>query len=130
MGIIDFIIELIKVKMISQKMGLEYLDNLKKRINSFDEDIKKFDESGNLKEIKNLYFEGELNLLRKISKIIIERKKPKHLQNLKNFIDDNIIPIIIDKTIEQNLGNKFIDFLNEIKRNEFFKDINIDNNNK
>jgi len=67
-------------------------------------------------------------LLRKISKIIIERKKPKHLQNLKNFIDDNIIPIIIDKTIEQNLGNKFIDFLNEIKRNEFFKDINIDNN--
>ena len=128
LGIIDFIIELIKVKMISQKMGLEYLDNLKKRINSFDEDIKKFDESGNLKEIKNLYFEGELNLLRKISKIIIERKKPKHLQNLKNFIDDNIIPIIIDKTIEQNLGNKFIDFLNEIKRNEFFKDINIDNN--
>ena len=130
LGIIDFIIELIKVKMISQKMGLEYLDNLKKRINSFDEDIKKFDESGNLKDIKNLYFEGELNLLRKISKIIIERKKPKHLQNLKNFIDDNIIPIIIDKTIEQNLGNKFIDFLNEIKRNEFFKDINIDNNNK
>ena len=132
-GIIDFIAELIQVKMISQKMGLEYLDILKKRINNFDNDIKdlkNIEGNNNLKDIKNLYFEGEINLLKKISKIIIERKKPKHLQNLKNFIEDNIIPIITDKKknqINQNLATKFKDFLTEIKKNEFFKDIKYDN---
>ena len=123
LGIIDFISELIKVKMISQKMGLEYLDTLKKRINSFDDDIKNFNDIDNLKDIKNLYFEGELYLLEKISTIIIERKKPKHIQNLKNFIEDNIIPIIINKTINQKLVDKFLVFLNEIKNNDFFKDM-------
>ena len=130
LGILDFISELINVKMISQKMGLEYLDILKKRINNFDndiKDIKNIEGNDNIKEIKNLYFEGEINLLKKLSKIIIERKKPKHLQNLKNFIEDNIIPIITNKKINKNLITKFKEFLNEIKANEFFKDIKYDN---
>ena len=124
-GIIDFITELIKVKMISQKMGMEYLDNLKKRINSFDEDIKNYNDIDiNLKnDIKNLYYEGELLLIKKLSVIIQERKKPKHIQNLKNFIEDNIIPIINNKTLNQNLVNEFLLFLNDIKNNDFFKDI-------
>ena len=126
LGIIDFISELINVKMISQKMGLEYLDILKKRINNF-ENEKNLEGNDILKEIKNLYFEGEINLLKKISKIITERKKPKHLQNLKNFIEDNIIPIITDKKMNKNIITKFKEFLNEIKENEFFKDIKYDN---
>jgi hypothetical protein len=132
LGIIDFITELIKVKMISQKMGLEYLDNLKKRINSFDEDIKDYNDIDiNFKnDIKNLYYEGELLLLKKLSVIIQERKKPKHIQNLKNFIEDNIMPIVNNKTnkiVNQNLVNEFLSFLNDIKNNDFFKDINLIN---
>ena len=113
--------------MISQKIGLEYLDILKKRINNFDSDIKNYKniENLNLKQIKILYYEGEINLLKKISKIIAERKKPKHIQNLKNFIEDNVIPIIISKNnheIDQDLISKLNNFLNEIKKNDIFKD--------
>ena len=131
-GIIDFISELINVKMISQKMGLDYLDILKKRINSFDNDIKDYENFDKLKQIKKLYYEGEINLLEKLSKIILERKKPKHIQNLKNFIEDNIITIINDKNnnneLNQDLISKFNDFLQKIKKNDFFKDIKFKNN--
>ena len=133
LGIIDFISKLIKVKMISQKMGLEYLDILKKRINSFDNDIKDYEDIDELKQIKKFYYEGEIFLLEKLSKIIIERKKPKHIQNLKNFIEDNIITIINDKNnnkdLNQDLISKFNNFVNEIKKNDFFQDIKFSNNN-
>ena len=108
LGIIEFISELIKVKMISQKMGLEYLDILNKRINSFNDEIKNYKDLNNIKQIMNLYYEGEINLLEKISKIILERKKPKHIQNLKNFIEDNILSIIIDNNIYKDLILRFI----------------------
>ena len=88
-GIINFICELINNKMISQKMGLEYLDLINKRICNFDNDIKNAEGKEYLKKYKYLYIESELNLLEKLSKIIIERKKPKHIQNLKNFIEYN-----------------------------------------
>ena len=131
-GIIEFISELIKVKIISQKMGLEYLDIINKRINNFDNDIKNYGNKNNLKQIKILYYESEIILLEKISIIIIERKKPKHIQNLKNFIEDNIIPIINSKSnkeINKDLIFKLKNYLNEIKKNIFFKDIKyIDDN--
>ena len=129
LGVIDLITELIKVKMISQKTGMEYLDNLKKRINSFDEDIKCYNDIdiNLIKDIKHLYYEGELFLVKKLSVIIQQRKKPKHIQNLKNFIEDNIIPIINNKNLEQKLVDEFRLFLNEIKNNDFFKDINLIN---
>ena len=115
--------------MISQKTGMEYLDNLKKRINSFDEDIKCYNDIdiNLIKDIKHLYYEGELFLVKKLSVIIQQRKKPKHIQNLKNFIEDNIIPIINNKNLEQKLVDEFRLFLNEIKNNDFFKDINLIN---
>ena len=128
LGIIEFISELIKVKMISQKMGLEYLDILNKRINSFNDEIKNYKDLNNIKQIINLYYEGEINLLEKISKIILERKKPKHIQNLKNFIEDNILAIIIDNNINKDLILRFKEFLNWIKNQEYFKDINFNNN--
>ena len=128
LGIIEFISELIKVKMISQKMGLEYLDILNKRINSFNDEIKNYKDLNNIKQIINLYYEGEINLLEKISKIILERKKPKHIQNLKNFIVDNILAIIIDNNINKDLILRFKEFLNWIKNQEYFKDINFNNN--
>ena len=131
LGIIDFISELSKVKMISQKMGLEYLDILKKRINNYDNDIKNYKNADYLKNIKILYYEGEINLLEKISKIILERKKPKHIQNLKNFIDDNIIPIIHNnKEINKELEIKLMNYLKEMKKYDFFKDIKFSENKK
>ena len=131
LGIIDFISELINVKMISQKIGLEYLDTLNKRINNFDIDIKKYEKIKGIKEIKNIYWEGEINLMIKLYKIIVTRKKPKHIQNFKNFIEDNIIPAINDKNISIDIIRKMNRFINEIKNDDFFKDINIkkDNNN-
>ena len=130
-GIIDFICELIKYKMISQKMGLEYLDILHKRITNFDNDIKNinFEDINYLKKYKFLYIEGEVGLLEKLSKIIIERKKPKHIQNFKNFIIDYIIPIVDNNNnnSEEQISNylicKIINLLDKLRSNEPFNDI-------
>ena len=128
-GIINFICELINNKMISQKMGLEYLDLINKRINNFDNDIKNADQK-NFKKYKYLYIEAELDLLEKLSKIIIERKKPKHIQNLKNFIEDYLIPIVEkNKNSEEQLSSylicKIINFLDKLRKTKPFNNIKI-----
>ena len=127
-GIIHFICELINNKMISQKMGLEYLDLLHKRINNYENDTKNFNDKEYLFQFKNLYIEAEFDLLDKLSQIIIERKKPKHIQNLKNFIEDHIIPIVEENKIsEDNLSNyllcKLINTLDKIRKSKLFNKI-------
>ena len=136
-GIINFICELINCKMLSQKMGLEYLDILHKRILNFNKDIKNIEYKDNLIKYKYLYMEAELDLLEKLSKIIIERKKPKHVQNLKNFIEDCIIPIVknnINTNSEERISKylicKIINFLDKIRQAKPFsniKEIKIEN---
>ena len=136
LGIIDLIYELISIKMISQKRGLEYLDILHKRIINFDDDIKKFEDKEYLKKYKYLYVEGEVSILEKLSKIIIERKKPKHVQNFKNFIEDNIIPMIENnKKGNEEISNylicRMINLLERLRNTELFrniKQIKIENN--
>ena len=127
-GVIDFICELIKFKMISQKVGLEYLDILHKRIINFDNDIKNFEDINYLKRYKYLYIEGEVDLLEKLSKIIIERKKPKHVQNFKNFIEDYIIPIVDNNNnSEEQISNylicKIVNLLDKLRNDKSFHDI-------
>ena len=124
-GIIDFLCEIINSKMISQKMGLEYLDILHKRIINFDNDIKNYEEQNYLRQYKNLYIQGEVNLLEKLSIIISERNKPKHVQNLKNFIEDNIIPIMNNKSdeISNYLICKIINLLEKLRNKKPFNDI-------
>ena len=143
LGIIDFICELINIKMISQKMGLEYLDILHKRITNFDTNINDLEDKNYLKTYKYLYIEGEVGLLEKLSKIIIERKKPKHIQNFKNFIEDNIIPMVENnKKSNEEISNylicRIINLLEKLRNNELFQNIkqikiedkNNNNNNK
>ena len=130
LGIIDFIYELINIKMISQKMGLEYLDILHKRIINFDTNINDLQEKNYLKTYKYLYIEGEVSLLEKLSKIIIERKKPKHVQNFKNFIEDNIIPMVENnKKNNEEISNylicRIINLLEKLKNNELFHNIKL-----
>ena len=127
-GIINFICELINNKMISQKMGLEYLDILHKRIINYEEDIQNYDDKEYLIKYKYLYIEAELILLEQLSKIIIERKKPKHIQDLKNFIEDNIIPKAENnKNSEEQLSNylicKIVNLLDKLRKTKQFNSI-------
>ena len=127
-GIVHCICELINVKMTSQKIGLEYLDMLHKRIINFDNDTKNYENKKDLIKYKYLYIEGEIEFLEKLSIIIIERKKPKHIQNLKNFIEDYIISTINNnKNSEQQLSNYLIDkiknLIEKLRKNKPFKDL-------
>ena len=136
LGIIDFIYELVNIKMISQKRGLEYLDILHKRIITFDNSIKELENNEYLEKYKHLYIEGEVNILEKLSKIIIERKKPKHVQNFKNFIEDNIISMVENnKKRNEEISNylicRIINLLEKLRNTELFqniKQIKIENN--
>lgn len=126
-GIVDFLYEIINTKMISQKMGLEYLDILHKRIINLENEIKNHDDQNYLKKYKDLYLQGEVILLEKISKIIIERKKPKHIQNFKNFIEDNIIPMVSNNNSENQISNylkcKIINLLDKLRKIKPFNEI-------
>ena len=84
LGNMDFIAELINVKILSQTKGFEFLDILYKR----------YKEIKNNDKIKFLNLEGAVTLLTKFGRIIMERKNPKHVQNLDNYINDNLYPII------------------------------------
>ena len=108
LGNIDFIAELINVKLLSQTKGFEFLDILFKRFCDIKND-----------QIKYLNLEGAIILLNKFGKIVFERKNPKHLQNLDNYLKDNIFPITEKKDI--NLPNylkfKIINLIEKKKNN-------------
>ena len=108
LGNIDFIAELINVKLLSQTKGFEFLDILYKRFCDIKND-----------QIKFLNLEGAIILLNKFGKIVFERKNPKHLQNLDNYLKDNIFPIAEKK--DSNLPNylkfKIINLIEKKKNN-------------
>ena len=108
LGNMDFIAELINVKLLSQTKGFEFLDILYKR----------FCEIKNEK-IKYLNLEGAVILLTKFGKIVYDRKNPKHLQNLDNYMKDNMCPLVEKKDI--NLPNylkfKIINLIEKKKNN-------------
>ena len=89
-----------------------------------------------MEKYKHLYIEGEVNILEKLSKIIIERKKPKHVQNFKNFIEDNIISMVENnKKRNEEISNylicRIINLLEKLRNTELFqniKQIKIENN--
>ena len=108
LGNMDFIAELINVKLLSQTKGFEFLDILYKRYCEIQNE-----------QIKYLNLEGGIILLNKFGKIVFDRKNPKHLQNLDNYMKDNICPIVAKK--DNNLPNylrfKIINLIEKKKNN-------------
>ena len=110
LGNMNFIAELINVKIISQTLGFNFLNILYKRYKEITENDK----------IKFLNLEGAVILLGKFGKIVCDRQNPKHMQNLDNFINDKIYPIL-EKSEENNLPNylkyKIINLIEKKKNN-------------
>ena len=113
LGNMDFIAELINVKLLSQTKGFEFLDILYKRYTEINEE-----------QIKYLNLEGAVTLLTKFGRIVFERKNPKHMQNLDNYMEDNIYPIINNegnnndnKRIPNYLKFKIINLIEKKKNN-------------
>ena len=100
LGNMNFIAELINVKILSQTNGFEFLDILYKR----------YKEIKNNDKIKYLNLEGAVTLLTKFGKIVMERQNQKHIQNLDNYIKDNMIPIISSKNNEINNIPNYLKF--------------------
>ena len=100
LGNMNFIAELINVKILSQTKGFEFLDILYKR----------YKEIKNNDKIKFLNLEGAVTLLTKFGKIITDRQNPKHVQNLDNYIKDNILPIISNDNNENNKLPNYLKF--------------------
>ena len=112
LGNMDFIAELINVKLLSQTKGFDFLDILYKR----------YVEIKNNDKIKYLNLEGAVTLLTKFGKIIVERQNPKHMQNLDNYMKDNIYPIVSNnntnnKGLPNYLKFKIINLIEKKKNN-------------
>ena len=109
LGNINFIAELIDVKLFSQKIGFDILDILYKNY------------SNNLEEEKNknLNLEGIITLLNKFGKIVFEEKNEKFLQDLDYYMKECINPIINnnDKNIPEYLKYKIINLIEKQKNN-------------
>ncbi len=112
LGNMNFIAELINVKILSQTKGFEFLNILYKRYKEIEKNDK----------IKYLNLEGAVTLLTKFGKIIVERQNPKHMQNLDNYMKDNIYPIISNdinenKNLPHYLKFKIINLIEKKKNN-------------
>ena len=109
LGNINFICELIEIKLFSQKIGFNFLDILYKNYENF--------------EGKNKYLnlEGIITLLNKLGKIIFQEKNEKYLQDLDSFIKENLSPLINndnnDKNIPEYLKYKIINLIEKQKNN-------------
>ena len=109
LGNINFIVELINVKLFSQKIGFDFLDILYRNY--------KEKEIGDKNKYLNL--EGIITLLNKFGYIISERKNEKFVQNLNNYMSDYIIPIKEkkDNDLPSHLKYKIINLIEKQKNN-------------
>ena len=109
LGNINFIIELINVKLFSQKVGFDFLEIL----------YRNYEEKQIGDKNKYLNLEGIITLLNKFGKIISERKNEKFVQNLNNYMNDYIIPIKEQKNsdIPSYLKYKIINLIEKQKNN-------------
>ena len=109
-GVINFVAELINVKMLSLKNGFEFLELLNKRYST----------EKKCNKIKYLNLEGIITLLNKFGKLVFNSQNEKHLQNLNDFINDKLINIT-NKNKNDNLPNylkyKIINLIEKQKNN-------------
>ena len=117
-GIINFIGELLEVKLISLKSGFEILDLLYKR-------YIKGNNALNMIAFNDLNLEGIEILLRRIKIIAYEKKNPEHIQRynkyIKNYLN-NIFKIRIKKNdLSKYLYYRLYNIINNQKNEEEIK---------
>jgi hypothetical protein len=111
-GIINFIGELLEVKLISLKSGFEILDLLYKRYIKGNNDL-------NMIVFNDLNLEGIEILLRRIKIIAYEKKNPEHIQRYNKYIK-NYLNNIFKNRIKKNDLSKYL----------YYRIYNIINNQK
>ena len=107
LGNINFICELIEVKLFPQKIGFEFLDSLFKNYEK------------NCDDNKYLNLEGIITLLNKFGKIVFEEKNEKFLEDLNYYMKECITPMIEEnnKKIPDYLKYKIINLIEKQKNN-------------
>ena len=105
-GYVSFVYELINKKVLKQQFGYNLLEQF----------FKKYKDNSLNEIIKNLYLETCVILIKKLGKIVLEKNNQKYIQNLNNFINNNLSKIIENNdNIPNYLRYKII---NVIKKNE------------
>ena len=105
-GYVSFVYELINKKVLKQQFGYNLLEQF----------FKKYKDNSLNDIIKNLYLESCVILLKKLGKIVLEKHNQKYIQNLNNYINNNLSKIIENNdNIPNHLRYRII---NVIKKNE------------
>ena len=105
-GYVSFVYELINKKVLKQQFGYNLLEQF----------FKKYKDNNLNEIIKILYLESCVILIKKLGKIVLEKNNQKYIQNLNNYINNNLSKIIENNdNIPNYLRYKII---NVIKKNE------------
>ena len=99
-GLINFVGELLEVKLISLKSGFEFLDILYKRYNKGNNNI-------NMTSFNDLNLQGIEILLKKMKIIAYEKNNPEHIQRYNKYIK-NYLNNIFKIRIKRNDLPKFL----------------------
>ena len=112
-GYVNFAYELINIEMLKQQFGFYVLEQFYKIYN---------DNCKNLcNVIKDIFLEGIIILINKIGKLVLEKNNKKLIENINNYIKNNLYNIINNKNnIPNCLKYKIINLL--IKRDNQWKE--------
>ena len=125
LGYVRFVFELIKLELLKEQLGILILEQFYKKYK--DENLNQL--------IKQVFLEAYIFLLNKLGKLLYDKNNTKLMQNINNYIKDNLLPIIDDKKspIPNYLKYKIINLVEKSKLS--WKDSLLDieqneNNNK
>ena len=112
-GYVNFVYELINVELLKQQFGFYALEQFYKIYN---------DNSMNLCNIvKDIFLESIIILINKLGKLVLEKNNKKLIENINNYIKNNLYNIINNKNnIPNYLKYKIINLL--IKRDNQWKE--------
>ena len=112
LGLINLIVELIEVKIVSQKIGFYFLNSL------YDKYIQS--NNKNKYSFKFIYLEAIISFLSKFGKIISNRNKNDNKNKLKNFMNKKLTLIKEEELIPGHLKYRIINLFE--KQNNNWKD--------
>ena len=117
-GFINFVYELINVELLKQQFGFYVVEQFYKLFIRENKENMKYNDI-----ITNIYLEGIITLIPKLGKIIFEKDNQKLLQNINNFIQQNIYSMInirnqINMNIPDNLKYRIMNIISK-KENQW-----------